>query len=80
MEPWEDIILDVSEIQCRMSEQESNRLLEALRRQGISADHVSTHTAFSLDHHLVVVLKDGEPKHGWFYYPKSGKILKRKIG
>lgn len=77
--PWEYVLDDSLELVCSLDEVERKLLLHELRQAGAHTDSVESHSTFSLDGHLVVILKDGEAKECWHYLPKQKKIIKHRI-
>ena len=71
---WEDIVEDFLEVACRMSTDQREVALEALRKQGLSLDHLEVHPAFSLEGRLMVVLRGIDVRHCSLYFVDKGKI------
>ena len=71
---WEDLVDDLLEISCAITEEGRLFLCDLLRKQKISAESILPHTSFSIAE-LVVVIKDGsDVQECWFYDPKQKKV------
>ncbi len=71
---WEDLVDDLLEISCAVTEESRLFLCDLLRKQKISAESIRSHTSFSIAE-LVVVIKDGSNvQECWFFDPKQKKV------
>ncbi len=71
---WEYLVRDFLEIKCRLKEPEQEFLMDFLKGKNIRADAIKTHSAFSVDDHLVVIMDKGGKKKHLFYHPEKKKI------
>lgn len=71
---WEDLVDDLLEISCAITEEGRLFLCELLRKQKISAESIRPHTSFSISE-LVVVIKEGaDIQECWLFDPKQKRV------
>lgn len=71
---WEYLVRDFLDIKCTLKEPEQEFLLDFLKGKGLKADEIRMHPAFSVDDHLVVIMKDERSKKRVFYHPQKRTI------
>lgn len=76
---WEDLVEDFLEIACRMNRAERSPVLENLRQEGLSAEHLDVHPAFSIQGRLMVILKKAPVRKCTVYVLRSGRFETMEI-
>ncbi len=77
---WEDLVEDFLEVACRMSTRQRELALECLRQEGVDAQHLEVHPAFSLEGKLMVILRGAAVYRCSVYFVECGKIETLDIG
>ena len=76
-EVWEDLVRDFLELDCLLSEDERNLLVEELRHEGVQASAIQVHPSFAVDGRVIVIC-EGMPaaRACWLYHPKTRTLEK----
>ncbi len=73
---WEYLVKDFLDIKCSMREPEQDFLLDYLKQQGVQAESIHLHQAFSVDDKLVVIMDKtaSQDTRPIIYQPKDLRI------
>ena len=71
---WEDLVDDLLEISCAITEEGRLFLCDLLKKQKISAESIRHHTSFSIAEFVVVVKGGSEIRECWLYDPEQKKV------
>ena len=76
---WKDIVDDYLEMGCSLGGPERKLLIEKLNSQGVLADSITKHFAFSVAGRLVVLVRGNDTIECWFYNPKTRRVDKYRL-
>lgn len=71
---WEDLVEDFLEVAGRMNPAQRQDVLENLRLEGITQEHLEVHPAFSIQGKLMVILRGGLFQKCILYFPQQGRF------
>lgn len=71
---WEDLVEDFLEVACRINQAQRITALEHLRLDGITAEHLEVHPAFSIQGRLMVVVRGAEISKCILYFVRNGRF------
>lgn len=77
---WEDLVEDFLEVACRMNARQRELALECLRLEGVEAEHLEVHPAFSLEGKMMIILRGAAVSRCAVYFVESGKIETLDVG